>query len=309
MKNIKITMGLLLATLLLITGCAAFGPKKVVKVVLPESALIRPEPVGTSSLEDEMLESSALLYGMNSSGDMRFTCTGMVYERDKKNPKIVRVITNSHCVSEDNTNKQRVVLAPNPWYLLFKEDTTQQYHQAKVVAAGYMTRGDDFAILEAELDAEIPMIPLAEKDGLVGESVCMVGGPYGLGKQLFRGHITMANLKRAIVGRHLNWEGTTLLQISSGPGASGSSIVSVQRRAIVAILVGRIGLRGGIPSIVAMPISRFHAFRKAIKNGTYRWFGTKTTSGKYIDVMTGDEGMLERIITRIELFNYPTTKD
>ena len=286
MNRFKILFGLTIAMFLVATGCA--GAKMAVPS-LPESM----DMTGSTSLEKKMMSAAVLLYGMNEEGDLRFTCTATAFER---NENTYRFVTASHCVSEDNTRSGRVVMAPTSWYLLLKESKVQKYYGAKVIAAGYQSRGDDLAVLEAELDVEIPVIPLAETDGTVGESVSIVAGPYGLGKQLFRGHVTMSYLNRPIRGRTLNWEGVTLLQISSGPGASGSSVVSSHREKIIAILVGRIGSSRGTPAIATVPVSRLHAFLNAVDQGKYPWFGTRSSSGIYTNLVFGDEAMLKRIL-------------
>ena len=160
------------------------------------------------------------------------------------------------------------------------------------------------AILEVKLPVAIPTISLSKIDGILGESISAVSCPYGLGQQLFRGHVSSEKMNRPVIERSINWTGANLLQTNSGPGASGSSIVSVQRQATIAILVGRIG-RGGSNSIVAIPISRFHKFREAIKKGTYRWYRSKNSDGTLDEVIKGDSRMLQRILkTCIERMNY-----
>ena len=77
----------------------------------------------------------------------------------------------------------------------------------------------------------------------------------------------------SIISGTINWRNNILVQTSSGPGSSGSAIVSRCSNKIIGILLGSIAYPDrGTPNIVIAPISRFKKFYSAIKSETYKYF-------------------------------------
>ncbi|KPJ86004.1 hypothetical protein AMJ57_00830 [Parcubacteria bacterium SG8_24] len=245
--------------------CAAAGPAAAAppKVSAPTDAEAR--------LSDRFMAATALLYAQEFNGTMRMYCTATAFERDKK---VYRFATAAHCVAEDDTLHKEVELEAKTWYLTFDEDEAKRFYRAKIVAAGYQHRGDDFAVVEVTLDRWVPIIPLAKSDPHTGEDVINIASPGGLGKQLFRGHVSKAKLSRPVVARSINWKNATLLQMNAGGGSSGSAIVSTGQRGIVAFLVGSIG-GGDSLNTVAIPIGKFKSFWERSRTGKYKWFDPK----------------------------------
>jgi hypothetical protein len=88
------------------------------------------------------------------------------------------------------------------------------------------------------------------------------------------GYVTLGYLDRPLVDDSINWQGSFLLDIESGPGSSGSSIIDRETRQIVGILVGGISVRA-TKYTVAIPIKRFQRFYKAVQDGKYPHFNVK----------------------------------
>jgi len=237
--------------------------------VLAGGAARAGEPAsGTDRLEKDFVSATALLYGQTEDGSLRMLCTATAFERDKN---VFHFVTAAHCVGTDDTVHDRVQVEPTSWFITFDEPEKKNFFPAKLLGAGYQHRGDDFAVLEVKLENPVPVIGVADKDPSLGEDVSNIASPLGLGKQLFRGHISMEKLDRPVVEGDINWKGATLLQMSSGPGSSGSAIVSRSQKSIVAFLVGVIGGRGS-PNIVAIPVSKFKKFWGEAKDGKYKWY-------------------------------------
>lgn len=222
----------------------------------------------TNDLEKRFRSATALLYAQTEDGGFKMMCTATAFE---KKGKMTRFVTAAHCLAEDDTTHERVEVEKTNWFITFDEPHNKNLMEAQVVAVGYQHRGDDFAVVEVELAKDVPLIPLAASDPVLGENVSNFASPLGLGKQLFRGHVSMEALDRPVVADSINWKGATLLQMSSGPGSSGSSIVSLHQKGIVAFLVGTIQFRGS-PNIVAIPVSKFRSFWTDAQAGTYKWY-------------------------------------
>ena len=279
-------------------GCA--GP--LAKSAHAETAAIAPPPLTTAQpysslneLEKDYRQATGLLFAQDDGGSLRMLCTVTAFERIGK---VHRFVTAAHCLAEDDTSHDRVRVAPNDFFITFDDRDNKNFIAVKVLRAGYQHRGDDFAVLEVTLDQDVPIMPLAPNDPSLGEGVCNFASPLGLGKQLFRGHVSMERLERPLIEGEINWKGAALLQMSSGPGSSGSAIVSTHQKAIIAFLVGHIGARGSTPNIVAIPVSKFKKFNEEVAAGTYRWYKNEPASA----TRTEDKGkMIQRIYNRIHV--------
>ncbi len=227
-----------------------------------------------NQLEKDFRLASGLLYAQTDDGGFRMMCTVTAFE---KTGKKYHFVTAAHCVADDDTQHERVDVAKTNWFITFDEPGNKNLVEAKVIGVGYQHRGDDFAVLEVDLAKDVPTIPLAAKDPQLGENVSNFASPLGLGKQLFRGHVSMEKLDRPVIEDSINWKGATLVQMSSGPGSSGSAIVSQHQTGIVAFLVGVIGARGS-QNIVTIPVGRFKTFWAQAQAGTYKWYKPDTES-------------------------------
>ena len=227
-----------------------------------------------NQLEKDFRLASGLLYAQTDDGGFRMMCTVTAFA---KKGKKYHFVTAAHCVADDDTQHERVDVAKTNWFITFDEPGNKNLVEAKVIGVGYQHRGDDFAVLEVDLAKDVPTIPLADNDPQLGEDISNFASPLGLGKQLFRGHVSMEKLDRPVIQDSINWKGATLVQMSSGPGSSGSAIVSQHQKGIVAFLVGVIGSRGSA-NIVTIPVGRFKKFWTEVQAGTYKWYKPDTES-------------------------------
>ena len=60
-----------------------------------------------------------------------------------------------------------------------------------------------------------------------------------------------------------------LMNLGSGPGSSGSAVVSVEQEKIIGFVVGSIS---GNPTTVVLTVNRFAIFMFAARTGTYGWW-------------------------------------
>lgn len=224
---------------------------------------------GDNELINRFWGATALLYKQDDSGTMAMVCTATAFERGGGNT--YRFITASHCVAKDDDDKERVELYPKEWYITFDDPQKKNFLHAKVVAAGYQHRGDDFAVLEVESKEYIPVMPFAPKRVTLGEQVINIASPGGYGKQLFQGIVSMPELNRPVKVRDINWKKAVMLQMNLGGGSSGSAVVSVKQGGMAAFVVGQM-YGSGAQNVVAIPAHKFHKFWKAAKAGKYKWF-------------------------------------
>lgn len=245
-------------------------------------------------LERDFRSATALLYGQTDRGSYIMLCTATAYE---KKGDVYHFVTAAHCVAEDDTEHKRVEVAPSRWFLSFEDDPDNtMFVGAKLLHAGYQHRGDDFAVLEAKISHPVPVIPLAKDDPSLAEEFSNFASPGGLGKQLFRGHVSMEKLDRPLIQGEINWKGAVLLQAQAAGGSSGSAIVSMRQNGIIAFLVGMIG-GNGTPNVVAIQVSKFKKFNEMNADGKYKWYKPDSDASS-ID-SDADTKSLERIWQRI----------
>ncbi len=245
----KHTLRVLLAVLLLI-GCS-----------------FAKNPVATSATEAPLAQrvysAVTLLYSQDEAGGMRMHCTATAY---KKTADVYRFVTAAHCVPGDVDDEQSDV------HFFVTADATvkaKNFIPAKLLKAGDKATGDDFAIFEVTTEEKFEVIPLGNSDTLqAGAPVVDVAAPLGLGKQFFNGYVSAPKIDRpALDAGEVKWHNVLLVQIGGGPGSSGSAIVSVDQKAIVAFLVGGFGADIGK---ICVPVSTFQAFEAKVDAGTYK---------------------------------------
>ena len=197
-------------------------------------------------------------------GSLNMVCTTTAFEKVKDG---YRFVSAAHCVGEDNDHKSADPTM-DTWYITFDDPTNKTFYEAKPVAVGYQTHGDDFSVFEVTTKDEIPVVGIGDEHSEVaGNAIVNVAAPVGLGKQTFFGKITLPVLERPLIEEGLNWKGSILMDISANGGSSGSAIVSAKQGKIIGFLVGIVG---GFK--VAIPASKFTAFYGQVKAGTYHWY-------------------------------------
>lgn len=210
-----------------------------------------------------------LLFSQEDDGGMRMLCTSTAFD---KAPKGYLFVTAAHCVGGDNTEKER---SANPYktafYISFDEvGAAKRFYSAKPVFVGYQSRGEDFAVFSVETDEKWNTVPIGDEKNLKdGAAYYNIASPLGLGKQVFEGIISSVYLDRPLVQGDINWKGTLVLQQAGvNGGSSGSALISKESHEIVGFLVGTVG--GS--TIIAIPVSRFTAVKKAVEEGKYKWW-------------------------------------
>jgi hypothetical protein len=207
-----------------------------------------------------------LLYEQDDQGSMKMLCTATAIEKNKTGYVFV---TAAHCASTDNEEKKLVKAETKKFFFVTLDETgSKNFIKASLQNCGYQHAGDDFCQFQVDTDKTIPTVDLGSDPASGGEEIVNVASPLGLGKQVFKGYISSPKLDRDIRVEDINWTNAILLQLpGTNGGSSGSAIVCTEQKAICAFLVGTIA----DTEIVAIPVSRFKAFRTATAAGTYKY--------------------------------------
>lgn len=225
-----------------------------------------------AALITSVYNSVALLYRQDESGGMHMTCTATAY---RKTDKGYRFVSASHCVEGDTEREEKDI----KFYIANDAAGAKNFIPAKLIEAGDRKVGDDFSIFEVETSDIFQVTPLGDNSTIkMGSEVIDVAAPLGLGKQFFQGYVTEPLVDRPpLDADSVQWSSIMLVMIGSGPGSSGSAIVSVDQRAIVGFLVG--GFNANIGAIV-VPVSKFKAFETAVDAGKYKKTSLKDSLSK-----------------------------
>lgn len=97
------------------------------------------------------------LYEQTGDGAyQRSSCQAIAFEKGS-NGNEYRFITAAHCVAADDLFHERAVVSEKRYFIAFDNDEITTLFAVKVVAAGYQSRGDNYAVLEARLDRPIKL--------------------------------------------------------------------------------------------------------------------------------------------------------
>jgi hypothetical protein len=224
------------------------------------------KPITLQSVHAEFVKlvhgSVVMLYRQSESGDMKMTCTATAY---REIPGGYRLASASHCVE----GKTQIARKQNKYFVTLDETGEKKFMPAKLIDAGNKQEGDDFSIFEVKTSTHIDVLPLGDSSNLVaGDQVVSVAAPLGLGKQYFVGYVTIPTLDRpSLDAEDVKWTDVIVIHIGSGPGSSGSAVVSEDQKAIVGFLVGHFGADVGA---IVVPVKKFKAFEEAVDKGTYK---------------------------------------
>ena len=235
------------------------------------SMLLLAQPAAAKSFVEKAKDATAILYSQSVSGGMRMHCTATVfeaYEQDGK--KGYLLVTAAHCVAVDDLITSKVKVSGASFFISFDNESKQVFHPIHVEGAGFQSRGDDFAVLHAFTDEEWEVLELGDVSSLKPmDEVLNVSAPAGLGLQVLKGHISLVSINRPVKTRGLNWQSAMLVNLSSGPGSSGSAVVSIDQEKIVGFVVG--GVTGN-PTTVVLTVNRFRLFLQAARVQMYAWW-------------------------------------
>ena len=229
------------------------------------------QPATAKSFVEKARDATAILYSQSTSGGMRMHCTATVFEaHERDGKKGYLLVTAAHCVAVDDLITSKVKVSGASFFISFDNEPKQVFHPVHVEGAGFQSRGDDFAVLHAYTDEEWEVLELGDVSSLKPmDEVLNVSAPAGLGLQVLTGQISLVSINRPVKTWGLNWQSAMLVNLSSGPGASGSAVVSVEQEKIIGFVVGGIG---GNPTTVVLPVSRFTLFVQSARIGRYAWF-------------------------------------
>ena len=229
------------------------------------------QPAAAKSLVEKARDATAMLYSQTTDGGMRMHCTATVFEaHERDGKKGYLLVTAAHCVAVDDLITSKVKVSGASFFISFDNESKQVFHPIHVEGAGFQSRGDDFAVLHAFTDEEWEVLELGDVSSLKPmDEVLNVSAPAGLGLQVLKGHISLVNIDRPVKARGLNWQYAMLANLGSGPGASGSAVVSIEQEKIIGFVVGNIV---GNPTTVVLPVSRFALFIQLARLGQYAWF-------------------------------------
>jgi S1-C subfamily serine protease len=196
---------------------------------------------------------------------MEMRCTATAIDQDKTTYTFV---TAAHCGCVDNPSRN-VVTAEKTFFFISPDVIGDKiYLKATPKGCGYRTKGDDFLLLTVDKSFKFPVIPLGKDPKLLDE-IINVGGPLGMGKQVFLGSVSSPSVDRPITDGDIQWTNAVLLQeFGVNGGSSGSSAVCIDQHAICAFVVGSVAET----TTVAMPVSRLLKFREQLAAGKYRWY-------------------------------------
>ncbi len=228
-------------------------------------------PTDDQYIEQVLYKATGLLYNQADDGAMHMRCTVTAIEKTQKGYIFV---TAAHCVGSDDTEKEKV--KPDKTYFFITTDSdggSKDFMKAKLIGAGYQHESDDFALLEVETEQQFPLVAVGnDVSDHSGQPIVNVASPLGLGKQTFKGIVSSPKVSRPVVDGDINWTEAMAIQLfGANGGSSGSAIICLQQRAICGFLVGTIGAT----NTIAIQVSRFKVWRKAIGEGKYEYFKPK----------------------------------
>ena len=179
------------------------------------------QPAAAKSLVEKARDATAMLYSQTTDGGMRMHCTATVFEAfERDDRKGYLLATAAHCVAVDDLMNSRVKISGASFFISFDEVIQKVFYPVHVEAAGFQSRGDDFAVLHAYTEEEWDILELGDISSLEPmEEVLNISAPAGLGLQVLKGHISLVNIDRPVKVRGLNWQYAMLVNLGSGPGA------------------------------------------------------------------------------------------
>ena len=232
--------------------------------VCPYLQAQKPNP----DLVNHVYNSVAELFVEDVSGSMHMTCSATAFSKTilPGTPTVYkyRFASAAHCVSGDSDTQQK----QEKFFISADARGEKTFTAAKLIEAGDKSKGDDFSLFEVTTGESYEFIPLGDEKPLaLGDPIISVADPYGLGKQYFQGYVSDKALDRPPLDASVViWTDLMTIQIGGGPGSSGSSVVSVDQKAIVGFLVGATYDVGKL----CVPVSKFKAFVEAVDSGKYK---------------------------------------
>jgi len=188
---------------------------------------------------------------LRSAGGMNAICSAEAYKTDEKHTYMV---TAGHCFLGTDLAKTDFLVTQDH----------RNFVKARRIRSGLKPRpntsgvssnlddykGDDWAIVEAQIGNQAVM-PIGDSDKLeIGESLVVVGVPFGMDFLAVQGIVGSLDLSLS----QLVWNHYFGANIYAAGGNSGSGVISVRQKAIIGILDA--GPGGGASMMIFMPINK-----------------------------------------------------
>ena len=164
------------------------------------SVTLLAQPAAAKSFVEKAKDATAILYSQSASGGMRMHCTATVFEaHERDGKKGYLLVTAANCVAVDNLITSKVKVSGASFFISFDKVSKKVFHPVHVEAAGFQSRGDDFAVLHAYTNEEWDMLELGDVSSLeTMDEVLNVSAPAGLGLQVLKGHISLVSIDRPV---------------------------------------------------------------------------------------------------------------
>ena len=200
------------------------------------------QPAAAKSLVQKARDATAILYSQTADGGMRMHCTATVFEAyERDNRKGYLLASAAHCVAVDDLTNSKVKISGASFFISFDKVSKKVFYPVHVEAAGFQSRGDDFAVLHAYTEEEWDILELGDVSELEPmDDVLNIAAPMGLGLQVLKGQISLVSMNRPVKTRGMNWQYAMLISLVAGPGSSGSTVISVKQKKIIGFVVGGI---------------------------------------------------------------------
>ena len=245
--------------------------KYFVVIILAQAATFLHAQIDKTNLDyinTTFYPATVLLYNQEDDGSMKMRCTATAIEKNKTGYVFVSA---AHCGCDDDTDNETVKPVKTFFYITLDDVKNKQFLSAKPTGCGYRHDGDDFMLFQVDTDKSIPVVKLGS-DPDTTDQIVNVASPLGLGKQVFFGSVSGANLQRPVIVDDINWTNAIMLQLfGTDGGSSGSAVVCLDQKAICAFVVGSIDKS----SIIAMPVSRLIKVREQIADDDYSYWQPK----------------------------------
>ena len=227
----------------------------------------------------EFFESTAVVHIISEGDDSNNsctvnygTCTAVAFA---KNGHKYQFFTDAHCVADYKKEISKTVLKKFVLHLILEKlNGDELVYEAKVLAIGEMNNFEDFAILEAEIDGDIPLMPLSESRPELNEEIQVVANPVELsnvGLLQLKGYVSKENMGNLIIQstgvKTKGAFGIQVIGLGTGFGSSGGGVFSVKRGAIIGIINGTVFNSQLHVSLLVSPIAKFNNFYKEYKEG------------------------------------------
>jgi len=218
---------------------------------------------GYEGLFKEVKSASWAIY-VRSTGGMNAICSAEAYKTDSKHTYMV---TAGHCFLGNDLARTDFLVTQDH----------RDFYKAKRMTSGLTPRpntsgvssdlndykGDDWAVVEADI-GNMPTMPLGDSSKLtIGEDLVIVGVPFGMDFLAVQGIVGSKDLSLS----QLVWNHYLGANAYSAPGNSGSGVISAKQKAIVGIL--NAGPGGGANMMIFMPINKlpkgFDTLKKVTK--------------------------------------------